>query len=358
MPNSNTIIWWQYILTWQNGRELATSKKNGITTTYKYGADGLRISKSGYEFFYSDGRLVRQIWADGEVLDFLYDESGTPYAMQYYSTMYYYVKNLQGDIIAIADANGNIVVNYVYDAWGNILSITDGSGNDISNNIWHIGNLNPIRYRSYYYDTETNFYYLQTRYYDPAIRRFINADGYVNANGDILGFNMYAYCGNNPVMNVDYTGEVISTTIIVGGIIVSAVAGLANGITSSLTGGSFWRGFASGAIAGAVGYAIGMINPGSAMLQLGARAASSLAGNISAEIIDFAIDGEPITEDDCIMFGLDVIFDVTYSCVGYYYNPILPGKSDLLDVLGTTLNTFGDAIVDFFETVFFWQGVE
>ena len=205
----------EYTFTWQKGRELASAQKNGVTTTYTYGADGLRIAKSsGYEFFYSDGRLVRQLWADGEVLDFLYDESGTPYAMQYYDTMYYYVKNLQGDVVAIADANGTIVVNYAYDAWGNILSITDGSGNDISNNTWHIGNLNPIRYRSYYYDTETGFYYLQTRYYDPAIRRFINADGYINANGDILGFNMYAYCGNNPVNYVDYGGNEPTTILL------------------------------------------------------------------------------------------------------------------------------------------------
>ena len=70
-----------------------------------------------------------------------------------------------------------------------------------------VGAVNPIRYRSYYYDTDTGFYYLQTRYYDPAIRRFINADGYINANGDILGFNMYAYCGNNPVNCADYNGK-------------------------------------------------------------------------------------------------------------------------------------------------------
>jgi RHS repeat-associated protein len=86
-----------------------------------------------------------------------------------------------------------------------------------------VGTINPIRYRSYYYDTETGFYYLQSRYYDPAIRRFINADGYINANGDILGFNMYAYCSNNPVMYVDYSGEIAVTTLILIGSIVAGV---------------------------------------------------------------------------------------------------------------------------------------
>jgi len=86
-----------------------------------------------------------------------------------------------------------MAAEYTYDAWGNILSMTGSLASTI-------GNINPIRYRSYYYDTETGFYYLESRYYDPAIRRFINADGYLNANGDILGFNMYAYCGNTPVM--------------------------------------------------------------------------------------------------------------------------------------------------------------
>ena len=66
---------------------------------------------------------------------------------------------------------------------------------------------NPFRYRGYYYDTETGFYYLQSRYYDPATGRFLNADSHVNANGDLVGYNMYAYCSNNPVMNVDPSGE-------------------------------------------------------------------------------------------------------------------------------------------------------
>ena len=176
--------------------------KGGVTTTYKYGADGLRTQKTVgstvYNYYYSDGLLMRQTWGVNYI-DFLYDESGLAYGFVYNGTKYYYVKNLQGDVMSIANADGGIVVNYVYDAWGNILSTTGSMASTV-------GAVNPIRYRSYYYDTETGFYYLQSRYYDPAIRRFINADGYVNANGDILGFNMYAYCGNNPVMGYDPTG--------------------------------------------------------------------------------------------------------------------------------------------------------
>jgi RHS repeat-associated protein len=106
----------------------------------------------------------------------------------------------ENDFVAIVDEYGDLVAEYTYDAWGCVLYTNEYTHNNI-------GYVNPIRYRSYYYDTETGFYYLESRYYDPAIRRFINADGYINANGDILGFNMYAYCGNNPVMGYDPTGE-------------------------------------------------------------------------------------------------------------------------------------------------------
>ena len=171
--------------------------------THQYGADGLRNKKDYglvvYNYYYSDGLLMRQTWGSNYI-DFLYDESGTPYSFIYNDTQYYYIKNLQGDVIAIANTSGSIVVNYTYDAWGNILSVSGSMASTV-------GAANPIRYRSYYYDTDTGFYYLQSRYYDPAIRRFINADGYINANGDILGFNMYAYCGNNPVMGYDPTGK-------------------------------------------------------------------------------------------------------------------------------------------------------
>ena len=184
---------------------------------YKYGADGLRVQKTVgsvvYNYYYSDGVLVRQTWGSNYI-DFLYDESGLPYSFVYgtvtngtvSSQQYYYIKNLQGDITAITDSNGTILAKYTYDVWGKPLSITDGNGNDVSANKNHIANINPLRYRGYYYDSEMGVYYLLTRYYDPVTRRFRNADGQLNTDS-LLGFNMFAYCGNNPVMYVDANGE-------------------------------------------------------------------------------------------------------------------------------------------------------
>lgn len=85
----------------------------------------------------------------------------------------------------------------------------------------NIGNINPFRYRGYYFDTETGFYYLNARYYDPQIKRFLSADSYINSNGDLTGYNMYAYCSNNPVMYIDPTGEALIGLFI--GIIITAI---------------------------------------------------------------------------------------------------------------------------------------
>ncbi len=161
--------------------------------------------------------------------------------MIYADKQYFYRKDAQGNIVAILDSDGNLVVKYVYDAWGNH-AVIDANGQDIVN-MQHIGNLNPFRYRSYYYDTETGLYYLQTRYYDPELGRFISQNSIEYADYEsVNGLNLYAYCGNNPVMYVDPSGmkakwyEIwkkdwwVQAGKVVGGIVLAAV-GVA--ITSS-----------------------------------------------------------------------------------------------------------------------------
>ena len=188
-----------YTFTW-NGRELATATKRSTSVSYKYGADGLRTQKTVgstvYNYYYADGRLVRQTWGSN-YMDFLYDESGNAYSFVYNGTQYYYVRNLQGDVVKILNTSGTVVATYTYDAWGKVTN----SGNVV-------GQYNPIRYRGYYYDTDTGFYYLQSRYYDPAIKRFINADdaSLIGVNGDFISLNLYSYCLNNPVMCSDESG--------------------------------------------------------------------------------------------------------------------------------------------------------
>ena len=126
---------------------------------------------------------------------------------KYNNETYYYIKNNQNDIIAILDKLHNFVAKYTYDSWGNIVSITDGNGIDISNENTHIANINPFRYRSYYYDRETKLYYLNSRYYNPLWGRFINCDGTINQNKDMISNNLYVYCANDPINKSDSQGH-------------------------------------------------------------------------------------------------------------------------------------------------------
>ncbi len=159
------------------------------------------------------------------VIVYLYDESGAPIGMQYRTSAYawgefdnfFFEKNLFGDIVAIYNEYGVKVLSYSYDAWGNV---TQTWHNMMAQNLY--ANYNPFRYRGYYYDTETGFYYLQSRYYDPVTGRFLNADGYINANGDLIGFNMYAYCSNNPMMYTDPTGESLFAIIAVTAVLIAS----------------------------------------------------------------------------------------------------------------------------------------
>ena len=182
------------------------------SNTYTYNADGIRTSKTvnGVKHIYhlSGTQILSEEWTEGNVqhiLIFVYDASGNPIGMSHYENgaqrgTYVFVKNIQGDIIGIYDDEGTCLVTYTYDAWGNVtVSYSNGGASTAAR-------YNPFRYRGYYYDNETSLYYLNSRYYDPNVGRFLNADGSVNANGDLIGFNMFAYCGNNPVMWRDPSG--------------------------------------------------------------------------------------------------------------------------------------------------------
>jgi len=161
------------------GSQIVSEETNGIKTIYYYSTDGI-------------------------------------IGFNYNGTDYFYRKNLQGDIIAILNTSGGIVAKYVYDAWGNN-RVFNSAGTVIYDsqnptaytaNANHIGCLNPIRYRGYYFDIETGLYYLQSRYYDPQIGRFINADAVAYIKPETFsGLNLYAYCMNNPIMYIDAEGH-------------------------------------------------------------------------------------------------------------------------------------------------------
>ena len=152
---------------------------------------------------------------------YTYDGNGDLISMNLNYVEYYYIRNAQGDIIALSDRNGKIVVNYTYDSWGKLISIS-GTEKDT------VGVKNPYRYRGYRYDVETGLYYLQSRYYNPEWSRFINADTEFGFMGDLISSNVFIYCKNNPVNMYDLTGKsailaggglLLGAGIIVGGIL-------------------------------------------------------------------------------------------------------------------------------------------
>lgn len=201
------------VLHW-TGRMLDSYTDASNLCEYTYDVNGQRYSKTvndeTTEYYYADGQLVAQV-CNGERLTFRYDEAGSPVSVYYTSNAgnraYWYVKNLQGDIVAITNSAGTIVATYTYDAWGKLRASTDTDS-------LHIGTINPLRYRGYYYDTETGFYYLNSRYYSPTWGRFINADSLTGANQDLQSYNLFAYCSNNPVNYLDPSGAGIFGNII------------------------------------------------------------------------------------------------------------------------------------------------
>ena len=199
----------------------------------------IRTSKTvtGTTHYYTlnGSQILTEQWGNIFIV-YLYDESGSPIGMQYRTnsmaegTFYTYLfeKNLQGDIIAVYNQSGTKLISYYYDAWGNFVKTTHNlSGTNVG------AQYNPFLYRGYYYDTELGFYYLQSRYYDPAVGRFINADGITTIAATPNGLydkNLYSYCDNNPVMRKDDGGEFWHIVV---GSVVGAVANFASSVITN-----------------------------------------------------------------------------------------------------------------------------
>ena len=200
----NMLMYNGYTYIWQAGRRLAGMTDGTNTYSYKYDDSGIRTEKTvnGVTTHYTtvDGRITGQY--DGtNTLYFRYDADNSPIGFNLNGTEYVYFKNIQGDIEEILDISGNSVVKYAYNEWGSVLSVTGSMA-------VAVGQINPIRYRGYYYDGETGYYYLQSRYYNPDICRFINADEPEILLLSLEKSNLYIYGNNNPIVTNDPTGHV------------------------------------------------------------------------------------------------------------------------------------------------------
>ena len=190
-------------MTWQGGRQLASMQKDGTTLSFSYNDAGLRTEKtvngSTRRYIWNSAQLMADVGA-ADAFYFHYSSGGELIGYTYKTadaeTECILVKNQQGDVERVISADGTILAAYTYDAWGNVLT-SEGS----------LAAANPIRYRGYYFDAETGLYYLQSRYYDPEIGRWINADNQLSTGSDLTGLNLFAYCGNDPINRIDPIGE-------------------------------------------------------------------------------------------------------------------------------------------------------
>ncbi len=200
-----------------NGRRLMSYNKDGTSISYEYDSNGLRTSKTvngvRQEYYYDEnGQLLYEIKQGVYELYYKYDADGNLFSITRYRYsdgarhVFYAITNSRGDVIELRENSGAIYATYTYDSWGRCVSVKNSSGNACSVNT--VAMQSSIRYRGYVYDYETGLYYLQSRYYDPEVGRFLNADDvdFIGYSGEVLSYNAFAYCENNPVNGLDSTG--------------------------------------------------------------------------------------------------------------------------------------------------------
>ena len=226
-------------LTWGEGRRLKKVSLSWGTVDFAYDSDGKRVKKiSGNtetKYYYNGSILSGLVRTTAgstgttkTTVQFVYDAEGKPFMLRFNGkTDYFYLYNGLGDVVGLVDSSNQVVVRYQYNSWGKVTSTQDTSGVSLAT-------LNPFRYRKYVYDPETGLYCLGSRYYDPEVGRFVNADDtdVIFAKPQELGSkNLYAYCDNNPVAREDYAGE-FPIPCIVGAVVGAVVSGFSYVLSS------------------------------------------------------------------------------------------------------------------------------
>ncbi len=203
---------------------------------YTYDLNGVRYSKTvngvTTTYYYDGDKLIGEDRSNGIKLRYFYDEQGVcgfKHIKNGLEQDFRYVRNILGDVEYLLDSQGKVVAEYYYDIWGNSMLVRDFTG---------YGEINPFRYRGYYYDTESRLYYLITRYYDPRLGVFLTRDSTEYLEPDqIGGVDLYAYCGNNPIMYVDPTGHFAISLLVIGFIVGAAIGFGGSAISQGVTNG-------------------------------------------------------------------------------------------------------------------------
>ena len=216
------------------GRRLTSATYNGNTFAFTYDDNGVRQSKTKNgvttTYYYDGTRIVAEV-SGNEIVVYLYDANGSPVGMQYRNDtytknkwdIYWFDKNLHGDILGVYNSAGTKLVSYSYDPWGKVyISYSNGGASTSAAK-------NSLMYRGYYYDKDLGLYYLISRYYDANTGRFISADSVIGQPGNINGNNMFAYAFNNPIKHDDHTGNwpklsTFFTVVAIAAVVVAAVA--------------------------------------------------------------------------------------------------------------------------------------
>lgn len=223
--NGNPLNYSEAAVRWSAGRQLSKISgvdENGneeVYASFIYDENGIRTSEQStepgmsWDFTTEDGVVTGRQNDNGKNYRFIYDESGRPTAFMLNDALYHYITNQMGDVIGVADADGNLALEYYYDAWGDSFTARPNScdydGKTGWDGAYRLYNDNPIKYRGYYFDHAIGMYYLQSRYFHTDINRFFNADDpdIAKQSKDVpVGMNLFAYCNNDPVNYVDPTG--------------------------------------------------------------------------------------------------------------------------------------------------------